>query len=353
MIMTSISPDTMYQALVSRDSQYDGIFYAAITTTGIFCRPTCRARKPKPEHVLFYHTPSEALSAGFRPCKVCHPLTAGQSTPGYIQTILNDLEQAQTWRYPDGLLRKNGYSPYQVKQWFVKNYGLTFQAYLRSRRIGAAFFDLQDGRNVTDTAFNHDYESLSGFHDQFKKITGSAPSQSRRLQVVTIKRINTPLGAMLAGFSAQGLCILEFMDRKMLKTQLKQISKELKAVILPGDDDRFDRLATELDSYFLGKTMNFQTVLHLVGTAFQQKVWQELMTIPAGQTRTYKAQAQAIGQPAAVRAVAAANGQNRISILVPCHRVIGSDGTLVGYGGGLPRKKYLLDLEQRASLIPS
>lgn len=345
--MTSFSPEVMYQALVRRDSQYDGIFYAAITTTGIFCRPTCRARKPKPEHVLYYQTPTEALSAGFRPCKVCQPLTANQSAPAYIQTILKDLEQAQTWRYPDGLLRKNGFSPYQVKHWFVKNYGMTFQAYLRSRRIGAAFFDLQSGHSVTHTAYNYAYESLSGFQDQFKKLTGMSPSHSNHKAIVTIKRMQTPLGAMLAGFTPQGLCILEFMDRKMLKTQLSSITKHLKAVILPGDDERFALLETELSHYFQGNNPVFKTVLHLVGTEFQQKVWRQLLTIPPGVTRSYKAQAQAIGQPEAVRAVAAANGQNRISILIPCHRVIGSDGKLVGYGGGLPRKKFLLELEQR------
>lgn len=337
----------MYAALLSRNSQYDGFFYAAITTTGIFCRPICRARKPKPEHVLYFHSPSAALSAGFRPCKVCHPLAGTEPVPDFITKLLHELEQNQTWRYPDELLRKNGFSPHRVKQWFLKNYQMTFQAYLRSRRIGAAFFELKEGQKVTEAAYNQDYESLSGFQDQFKKLTGQSPSRSKHLNVVTIKRISTPLGAMLAAFSNQGLCLLEFMDRKMLKTQLNTVSKQLKAVILPGDDERFAQVESELQAYFKGRLVQFKTKLHLVGTDFQQQVWQELLKIPSGQTRSYKEQALALGHPAAIRAVAAANGQNRISIIIPCHRVIGADGQLVGYGGGLPRKKYLLDLESR------
>ena len=137
-----LTPERMYDALLNRNSQYDGLFYAAITTTGIFCRPICRARKPKPEHVLYFHSASAALSAGFRPCKVCHPLAGAEPIPDLINKLLQELEQNPTWRYPDVLLRKNGFSPHQIKQWFLKNYQLTFQAYLRSRRIGAAFFEL-------------------------------------------------------------------------------------------------------------------------------------------------------------------------------------------------------------------
>jgi AraC family transcriptional regulator of adaptative response/methylated-DNA-[protein]-cysteine methyltransferase len=151
---------------------------------------------------------------------------------------------------------------------------------------------------------------------------------------------------MFACASKQGLCLLEFTDRRMLETEFKDLQKRLNVAILPGDNIFLDQVQNEIREYFQGKRIQFTVPLHTPGTDFQQSVWNALQEIPYGQTRSYKQQAQALGNPKAIRAVASANGKNRIAIIIPCHRVIGSDGSLVGYGGGLHRKKWLLELEE-------
>lgn len=176
------------------------------------------------------------------------------------------------------------------------------------------------------------------------RLLRSRKRAARNLQRATIA---TPIGTMLALFSEQGLCLLEFADRKMLPRELKGLLKSFAGYgIVEGQGDA-RRLQTQLDEYFAGTRQTFDIALDMSGTDFQQQIWRILQTIPYGETASYKTQAERYGNAAAVRAVANANGQNRISILIPCHRVIGSDGSLTGYGGGLHRKKYLLELEQQ------
>ncbi len=159
------------------------------------------------------------------------------------------------------------------------------------------------------------------------------------------QEINTPLGAMLAVASIDSLCLLEFSDRRMLPTQLQRVRKRFAAEIVSGASPIFDRLQTQLDQYFAGRRQSFDLPLRLPGTPFQELVWHELGNIAYGHTRSYQQMAQAVGKPEAVRAVGKANGDNRMAIIVPCHRVVGADGKLVGYGGKLWRKRYLLELE--------
>lgn len=163
--------------------------------------------------------------------------------------------------------------------------------------------------------------------------------------MITITRIPTPLGPMLAGATEKGICLFEFADRRMLETQLSRIRRIFKAELISGSNKHFDALNEQMEEYFAGKRKEFTVPLVIDGTPFQEKVWEALLKIPFGETRSYKDQAKMIGNPKAVRAVANANGDNRIAIIVPCHRVIGANGKLVGYGGGLWRKKYLLNLE--------
>jgi len=188
---------------------------------------------------------------------------------------------------------------------------------------------------------------LSGFGDTFKSVFGVSPKNGRQQNVIDLKRIETPLGTMIACATNRGICLLEFTDRKMLETELKAIAKILNSTIVQGNNKHFDTLETQLQEYFSGKRKEFSVPLDAQGTDFQHKVWAALQLIPFGQTKSYKEQAIAIGSPQSVRAVANANGMNRISILIPCHRVIGSDGQLTGFGGGLWRKHYLLELEVR------
>ena len=337
----------MYDALVRKDSQFEGVFFAAVKTTGIFCRPTCTARKPKFENVEFYGTSKEAIQHGYRPCKVCSPLEQQHEAPAYIKQLLTSLQEQPDKKIRDYELRQMGIEPTQVRRWFKKHHNLTFQAFQRMQRINHAFGMIRYGEKVTSAAFDNGYDSLSGFNYSFKKSTGFAPVDSKSGQVITITRITTPLGPMMAGTTDKGICLLEFTDRKMLETELKQLQKLLRSPLLPGQHRHFDQLNQELQEYFEGQRKTFTVPLDAPGTPFQQSVWKELTTINFGTTRSYKQQAVHLQQPSAIRAVANANGLNRISILIPCHRVIGSDGNLTGYGGGIWRKQWLLDHESK------
>jgi len=337
----------MYKALVDKDVSYEGTFIAAVKTTGIFCRPTCTARKPKKENVEFYSTTKEAILKGYRPCKVCNPLEKLGETPNYIKNILKELNDNPSLKFKDRDLTQQGVEPSKIRRWFLKNHGITFQAYQRMYRINSAFKKIQNGEPVTSVAFDTGYESLSGFTDSFKSIFGVSPSNSKDKQIINITRLETPLGTMFACAAEQGICLLEFTDRKMLETELKSLAKQLNANIIQGANKHFDLLRRQLDEYFEGKRKEFTIQLFTPGTEFQQSVWKVLQTIPYGSTYSYKQQAIALKKPDAFRAVANANGMNRISIIIPCHRVIGEDGNLIGYGGGLWRKKWLLDLEKQ------
>jgi AraC family transcriptional regulator of adaptative response/methylated-DNA-[protein]-cysteine methyltransferase len=177
---------------------------------------------------------------------------------------------------------------------------------------------------------------------------GAAPTRASG-SVVTVTRIETPLGPMLTGATAEGICLLEFVDRRMIETQLEHLRTLFRAALVPGSSPHFDTMSDELRRYFDGRLRRFETPLDMRGTPFQRKVWSALLTIPYGETRSYSEQARIVGDPAAVRAVARANGDNRIAVVIPCHRVVGADGSLTGYGGGLWRKRWLLDLERKSA----
>ncbi|NSL86312.1 bifunctional transcriptional activator/DNA repair enzyme AdaA [Chitinophaga solisilvae] len=341
-----LTNEIMYKALVEKDSSYEGSFIAAVKTTGIFCRPTCTARKPKPENVEFLKTAREAILKGYRPCRVCNPLEKFAETPVFIRDIIQELNADPALKMKDEDLIRRGIEPNKIRRWFLKNHGITFQAYQRMLRINYAFKRIQNGESVTAVAFDSGYESLSGFADSFKTIVGAAPAHSKMTRVLNLTRLETPLGTMIACAAEEGICLLEFTDRKMLETELAALKKLLKASVIQGAHPHFNTLQQQLDEYFEGRRKTFSVPLFMPGTPFQQQVWEVLQTIPYGASRSYKQQAIALNRPEAVRAIANANGMNRISILVPCHRVIGEDGSMTGYGGGIWRKQWLLDLEK-------
>ena len=224
----------MYKALVAKDVSYEGIFIAGVKTTGIFCRPTCPARKPKVENVEFFKTTKDAILKGYRPCKVCNPLEKLGETPGYIKKILEELNANPSKKFKDWDLVQKGIEPSKIRRWFLKNHGITFHSYQRMFRINSAFKKIQNGESVTSVAFDTGYESLSGFTDSFKSVFGVSPSNSKDKQIINITRLETPLGTMFAGATEQGICLLEFTDRKMLETELKSLAKLLNANILQG-----------------------------------------------------------------------------------------------------------------------
>jgi AraC family transcriptional regulator, regulatory protein of adaptative response / methylated-DNA-[protein]-cysteine methyltransferase len=339
--------DVLYNALLAKDPSFEGYFYAGITSTGIFCRPTCTARKPKRENVLFFRTPQEAQLNGFRECKICKPLEAVPAPPEWAVRLLEQLESVDGKKLNDEDLRYRGFDPAQVRRWFKREYGVTFQSYQRMGRLSKAFAEIRDGASVTGVAFDAGFESLSGFSDSFKSLFDSSPSSAKDRSLIHVTRFSTPLGPMMAAATDKGLCLLEFTDRRMLETELTQLKKLFKATLIIGRRDHTDNAREQLAAYFEGKLKDFTVPLEAPGSDFQRSVWDALKLIPYGSTRSYKEQSESLGNPLAIRAVARANGMNRIAIVIPCHRVIASDGSLQGYAGGLPRKQWLLEHEKK------
>ena len=335
-----------YNIILNKDISYENIFITAVKTTGIFCRTSCNARKPKKENVIFYDGINEAIQNGYRPCKVCKPMEMADETPQYIKNILKELNDDPFLKIKDYDLIDRNIQPNTIRRWFKSKYNMTFQAYQRMLRVNTAFYKISKGESITSTAFDLGFESLSGFNSSYKKIVGKAPSESNEKNVINIIRFTTPLGPMFGCATKNGVCLFEFTNRRMLETEFKDLTIRLNAVILPGENEHLIQLQTEISEFFEGVRNEFSVKLDAPGTDFQQSVWKMLRTIPYGETWSYQKQANEIGNPKAVRAVANANGHNRISIIIPCHRVIGSDGSLTGYGGGLERKKWLLDFEQ-------
>jgi AraC family transcriptional regulator of adaptative response/methylated-DNA-[protein]-cysteine methyltransferase len=346
-LRTLPSEREMYDALVRRDSQYEGVFVVGVRTTGIACRPTCPARKPLATNVEYFAGVREALLAGYRPCLRCRPLEPAGAAPEWLRELLAEVERDPARRWRDADLRALGLEPARVRRWFQREHGMTFHAYHRSQRLGVALGRIHQGADVTDTALAAGYESDSGFREAFGKLFGAAPGAARGSTRVLVNRVLTPLGAMLAAATDDALCLLEFTDRRMLATQVQRLRRHLDAHFVAGENQWIAQIQRELAEYFDGARRDFDVPHVTPGTPFQQAVWAELRTIPYGATRSYAEQARAIGRPGAVRAVGTANGDNRIAIVVPCHRVVGADGKLCGYGGQLWRKQALLDLERR------
>lgn len=339
--------ETLYRALLRRDASFEGLFVVGVKTTGVFCRSTCTARKPKRENVEFFPSPREALQYGYRPCRLCRPLDMKGDAPTWLKPLLESIEADPDLRLPAGELRRRGLEPARVRRWFQRNHGMSFAAWLRALRVGRAFGRIRQGDKVVDTAFDTGYESLSGFTESFKKTTGFPPSAGRTRPLLLMARVLTPFGPMLAGAVDEGICLFEFADRRMLPTQMKRLRRHFNTEPVIGTHPHLDALQKQIGEYFEGRRTAFDVPLAPRGTPFQMEVWEGLRSIPYGATRSYAEQAARLGMPKAVRAVAKANGDNAIAILIPCHRVVGSDGRLTGYGGGLWRKKYLLDLEQK------
>ncbi len=345
--MSALPPLSVIQRAVDRrDADFDGVFFVAVRTTGIFCRPSCPAR-PLPKNREFYATAADCLKAGYRPCKRCHPLLVGGGVPTWVAGLLKQVEADPARRLADKELRALGVDPVTARRFFLKQYGMTFQAYCRGRRMGEALRHIKRGANLDTVALDHGYESLSGFRDAFTKAIGQPPRKAAD-DVVRVTWVESPVSPLLIAATDAGLCALEFTDRTDLEGQIDALSKTIGRPFLPGTNPHIDRATSELNEYFAGQRRDFTVPLAPQGTPFQQSVWKQLGNIPYGETRSYQELAQAARQlPSACRAVGQANGRNRIVILIPCHRVVNKDGSLGGYGGGLWRKKFLLELERK------
>ena len=316
-MMPTIDDEESWAAFERRDRRWDGRVIGAVTTTGIYCKPSCPARRPKREHVQFFADADGARAAGYRACLRCKPDEVGRDREAVARAVTL-IEQADEPPRLDDLALAVGYAPHHFQRLFTREMGVSPAAYARGVRTGRAQVNLRKDKSVTEAIYDSGYAAPSRFYADAKDRLGMTPSAWRdggRGDTIRYAMLDTPLGPMLVA-----------------------------ATIQPAD--------TAMASLISGVMAAIETPsavhdlpIDVAGTAFQEAVWKELRKIPSGETRSYADIAAAIGEPGAVRAVGTANGSNPVAVLVPCHRVIRSDGTLGGYGGGLDRKRQLLAAE--------
>ncbi|WP_224824960.1 bifunctional transcriptional activator/DNA repair enzyme AdaA [Cognatishimia sp. MH4019] len=340
------SDDELYRALLERDPLYDGQAYVAVRSTGIFCRLTCPARKPKRENCQFFENIGACLEAGYRACKRCKPMGPQAKQDPVITRLMEALEAAPDRRWSEGDIVAMGIDPSTARRAFQRQFGMTFLKMARLERLRRGFEAMQGGGRVIDAQLEAGFDSQAGFANAFAKLLGQPPGALSRDPMMRAHWIDTPLGPMIAVADKRALHLLEFADRKALPSELKRLYKDCKCLGI-GRFGVHEQVEDELNAYFMGKTARFKVPLALRGNDFTRRVWEALLKIPAGETRSYGDLAKALGQPTATRAVARANGANQIALIVPCHRVIGADGSLTGYGGGLWRKQQLIEIERK------
>lgn len=351
MLFTRPDDHILYDALVARDTRFDGQFYVCVTSTGVFCRLTCPARKPKRENCIFQSSVRECVDAGYRPCLRCRPLTLSAPDDPIIYELIEALEKDPGQRWTEGQIAAIGLDPSTVRRAFKRQFGMTFLELARQRRLREGFDALTSGEKVINAQIDAGFESPSAFRAAFARLLGCAPKELKSGRLLCASWIATPLGDMVAVASAHHLHLLEFVDRKALPSELKKLQTATNEPIGLGSPAPIEQAKEELDAYFAARSAKFETPLALTGSEFTRRVWRALREIPVGETRSYSEIARHIGQPDAVRAVARANGANQIALMVPCHRVIGADGSLTGYGGGLWRKQRLIEIERALKTI--
>ena len=346
--------DEMWEAVRDCDAACDGKFYYGVKTTGIYCRPSCKSKLPKRENVVFFRTREEAEKAGFRPCKRCRQdllqydpaLELSERTKELVDQHFSD--RLKLGRDMKGM----GVSRKHLTQIFKQQYDITPSEYLMQVRIAAARKLLQDGADIPDAAGMARYENLSEFYDHFRRQTGMTPARYRQIFADNISRsvLNTPIGPLKIIASQDAVLCVEQTGRESLDAgaQAGQIPADR---ILSGDasGELVKDCKAQLGEYFAGRRRTFDLPLSPEGTDFQKNVWMHLRDIPYGETRTYGELAEMAGNRKASRAVGMANHCNPILILVPCHRVIGANGSLTGYAAGIEAKKFLLALEKRVA----
>src|SRR5678816_2454738 len=241
--------ETMYRALVNRDSSFEGIFFIGVRTTGIFCRPTCSAKKPARQNVDFFSTPSEALHGGYRPCLRCRPMDPDKRPPALIERLRAEVERAPGGRLTDKELAALSIDPSTARRQFKRHYGMTFQAYHRARRMGLALREVRKGGRVDEAKDGSGFESASGFREAFTRIFGEPPTAAKAQGGLFAERVETPLGAMLAIADDQGLRLLEFVDRRAMERELSILRQRLRTNVVPGEHRHLDAVRSEPVSY--------------------------------------------------------------------------------------------------------
>ena len=346
--VTPLDADTAWAAFMRRDRRWDGRVIGAVKTTGIYCKPSCPARRPKRENVEFFASGEEARSAGYRACLRCKPDEVGRDREAVAEAV-KVIERAEEPPNLTELAQAVGYAPHHFQRIFKRDLGVSPAEYARGLRTRRAEAALKDNGRITDAVYDAGYSSPSGFYSDAKERLGMTPSAWRnggRGETIRWTTFDSPLGEMLIAATSKGICRLTFDDSEV---SLKRLFPNATIV---KDDGGLKELVEGALIAIERPLAAPELPIDVAGTAFQEAVWRELRRIPTGETRSYAEIAAAIGHPKAVRAVGSANGDNHVCVLIPCHRVIRSDGSLGGYGGGIERKKKLLASEGQYPAAP-
>ncbi len=350
MLFEKPNHDTPYDALIRRDPAHDGLHFVCVTSTGVFCRLTCSARKPKSENCIFEDTIAACLNAGFRPCKRCRPTLHHGGTEPVVSDLIEALEADPGRRWSEQDVIARGHDPSTVRRAFNRRFGMSFLEMARLRRLGSGANSLAGGESVIEAQLDAGYGSGSGFRAAITRLFGTAPAGLRGQALLKADFLETSIGTMVAIADDHALHLLEFIDRPALSSEIKRLQVRHKQCVMLGKTRIIEQAKDEIARYFDGQSTGFAVRLAGHGSAFEREVWQALQAIAVGESRSYATIAADLGRQSAVRAVAHANGANQIAVIIPCHRVIGADGSLTGYGGGLWRKRWLLEHERRMAL---
>ncbi len=346
--------DSRWAAVVARAHKADEQFFYSVTTTGVYCRPSCAARLARPENVRFYATQEAALKAGFRPCKRCKP---DQDSPARqhikkIKDACRIIESAEDPLTLADLAKRVNLSAYHFHRLFKKMTGVTPRAYAAAHRGGRVRRELGRSGSVTAAIFDAGYNSNGRFYENASGILGMTPRQYRSGgEQVQIRFAvgECSLGAILVAMSARGVCAISLGEDAHALT--RELQDRFPRGTLIGGDASFEATVARVVGFIDDPRIGLDLPLDVRGTAFQQRVWQALQRIPAGKTASYAQIAKRIGAPSAVRAVAGACAANTLAVAIPCHRVVRSDGELSGYRWGIERKRALLQREARPSAV--
>jgi AraC family transcriptional regulator, regulatory protein of adaptative response / methylated-DNA-[protein]-cysteine methyltransferase len=340
-----------WQAVLSHDASYDGRFVYAVQSTGIYCRPSCPSRRPGRENVHFFALPAEAEAAGYRPCRRCQPDRPAREEPNLalVQQICAYLAEPHE-HLPTlaDLARRYNLSPYHLQRTFKRLIGVSPRQYADQQRLQRLKAGLQAGQAATDALYGAGYQSSSSVYDHARERLGMTPGEYRRqgqgLSIAYVT-IPCPLGWLLVAATSKGICAVKLGDTPQELQAL--LLAEFPAATVSAQDDPLHGWVGALVAYVGGEVASLDLPLDVRATAFQRRVWDALLRIPYGATRSYKEVAGEIGQPSAVRAVAHACATNPVALIVPCHRVVRTNGDLAGFRWGLARKAALLENEKR------
>jgi AraC family transcriptional regulator of adaptative response/methylated-DNA-[protein]-cysteine methyltransferase len=350
--MTRPTEATMRAAVTARDPAFDGQFVYGVRTTGVYCRPSCKSRPAKPENLAFFPAPEAAEKAGFRACKRCHPRDVDGATLKRIKALARYIDEHAEDSLPLARLAKAAHlSPTHLQRTFTAVFGVSPKAYQDNARLGRLKRHLKAGATVLDSIAGAGFQSTSRVYGASTRSLGMTPSAYRAGgagETIAFACRETSLGLLLMAATDRGVCFAQFGTSEAALT--RQLAAEFPSATLVAStmstSPELDAWIDAFDAHVKGSAPRPDLPLDLRGTAFQIKVWRFLLKIPAGEVVSYTEVADGIGAPSAVRAAASACGANRVAVLVPCHRVLRSDGGLGGYRWGLERKRALLDHER-------